>query len=196
MVLLLFLTVPALAEEALAFDGNLRIEDGTLLPCALIPTPGTPRTAMKTATYCGSACTWRPITTPTTTAGGPGEGHGAGAAGRCRRKDKAATIYDPTPYGAGTYDGAYTFPETMFDPVPFDYDSLYRECGKRTPAGEMSTLDCAMAARPDKDWNYAVPQSGQPGYSYLSVYDYYLLPGQGLCRGGGQRYRHLRLRGL
>jgi len=84
----------------------------------------------------------------------------------------------------------------MFDPVPFDYDSLYRECGKRTPAGEMSTLDCAMAARPDKDWNYAVPQSGQPGYSYLSVYDYYLLPGQGLCRGGGQRYRHLRLRGL
>ena len=46
-------------------------------------------------------------------------------------------------------------------------------------------MDCAMAARPDRDWNYAVPQSGQPGYSYLSVYDYYLVRGFAVVEANG-----------
>ena len=40
-------------------------------------------------------------------------------------------------------------------------------------------MDCALAARPDKDWNYTVPQSNPPeqGYSIMTNYDYYLVRG-------------------
>ncbi len=94
-------------------------------------------------------------------------------------KYKAAVIYDPPPYGAGVYTEAYLHPENMFTEVPFDYSSLYRDCRKRTPVSEMSTMDCAMAARPERDWNYIVPQTdnSSQGYSYIRYYDYYLVRG-------------------
>ena len=92
-------------------------------------------------------------------------------------KYKAATIYDPTPYSAGTCEeyseGAYD----MYVEADFDYDRLYQPGEKRTPAGEASTMDAALAAKPKKDWNYSVPYSGELGYTWLTGYDYYLVRG-------------------
>ena len=91
---------------------------------------------------------------------------------------KAGTIYDPTPYGAGTINQDY--PQTD---EPFDYDVLYRECEKREPAGEMTSLEASALAQPYTDWNYYIPISAQDeetektGCGYASVYDYYLSRG-------------------
>ena len=38
---------------------------------------------------------------------------------------KAATIYDPTPYGAGTVDETGMDASKLMNPVPFDYEKLY-----------------------------------------------------------------------
>lgn len=75
-------------------------------------------------------------------------------------KYKAASIYDPTPYGAGTYNDPSTSSyQVLYREKRFDYDSLYRSCGKRVADGEMSSMDAALSAHPDKDWNYSVPIS-------------------------------------
>ena len=84
-------------------------------------------------------------------------------------KYKAATIYDPTPYAAGTvnsdyFSGAegekYTYLEK-----PFDYEKLYKAGEKRTPSGEMSTKEAALYANPD-DWDYTIAKTGQLSYEY------------------------------
>jgi len=71
---------------------------------------------------------------------------------------KAAAIYDPTPYAAGTYDDreyhrSYT---SLYVEEPFNYDDLYRSCEKRTPEGELTTLEHAQTADPE-EWIYTVP---------------------------------------
>lgn len=38
---------------------------------------------------------------------------------------KAATIYDPTPYGAGTVEENGESDKQLYNPKPFDYDKLY-----------------------------------------------------------------------
>ena len=65
--------------------------------------------------------------------------------GAAEGKYKAASIYDPTPYGAGTVDEAIAGDDghNLFVEKPFDYDTLYRSCEKREPAGEMTTLEAA-----------------------------------------------------
>ena len=101
-------------------------------------------------------------------------------------KYKAATIYDPTPYGAGTYtDPSTSSYQVLYREKRFDYDSLYRPCDKREAAGEMSSMDAALSARPEKDWNYTVPISGDPGYVYASLYDYYLARGYAVVEASG-----------
>ena len=65
----------------------------------------------------------------------------------------------------------------MYVDAGFDYSRLYQPGQKRSPAGEAGTLEAAQAARPDKDWNYTVPFSGETGYSNLQNYDYYLVRG-------------------
>ncbi|MBQ8076302.1 MAG: hypothetical protein IJ237_10015 [Oscillospiraceae bacterium] len=92
-------------------------------------------------------------------------------------KYQAATIYDPTPYSAGTSDeygeGAYA----MYVETGFDYSRLYQPGEKRVPEGTSSTMEAALSAKPKKDWNYTVPYSGETGYYSLQEYDYYLVRG-------------------
>ncbi len=95
----------------------------------------------------------------------------------------AGVIYDPTPYGAGTIDDRVA--GDYYIEMPFDYNDLYRQCEKRTPAGEVSSMEAAFMADPDKDWNYIVPGSGDTGYGYASVYDYYLARGYAVVEAAG-----------
>ena len=97
---------------------------------------------------------------------------------------RAATIYDPTPYGAGTVDENEMNSTIRMNPVPFDYSRLYEPGAKRTPIGYVSTLDAAEAAVPES-WNYSVPYSDNVGYSYARVYDYYLVRGFAVVEAGG-----------
>lgn len=92
-------------------------------------------------------------------------------------KYKAATIYDPTPYSAGTCEEYAEETYSMYVEAGFDYSRLYQPGEKRTPEGESSTLEAALSARPKKDWNYTVPYSGETGYFTLQDYDYYLVRG-------------------
>ena len=97
---------------------------------------------------------------------------------------KAGTIYDPTPYGAGTVDEYNMDPTRLLNPTPFDYSRLYEPGEKRTPAGSMTTLEAAAIADP-ACWNYKVPYSGMPGYIYAQAYDYYLVRGFAVVEAGG-----------
>ena len=172
--------IPVWAEDNLPHDGGLRIEEGTLLPMCEYSDPRDPGYSNE-----NSDILWFCVYVETDNdTDNDGMADLVKALVQVPRaavegKFKAAAIYDPTPYGAGTCDDAFLNPEHMFNKVPFDYDSLYRGCEKRTPAGEMSTMDCALAARPEKDWNYTVPQTDPPetGYSYMTYYDYYLVRG-------------------
>ena len=97
---------------------------------------------------------------------------------------RAATIYDPTPYGAGTVDENAMNSTVRMNPVPFDYSRLYEPGAKRTPIGCVSTLDAAEAADPES-WNYKVPYSDNEGYAYARLYDYYLVRGFAVVEAGG-----------
>ena len=172
--------IPVRAEDNTPHDGGLRIEDGTLLPMCECSDPRDPGYSNENSDIL-RFCVYVETDNDTDNDGMADLVKALVQVPRAavEGKFKAATIYDPTPYGAGTYDDAYSNPEHMFNKVPFDYDSLYRGCEKRTPAGEMSTMDCALAARPEKDWNYTVPQTIPPetGYWAMTYYDYYLVRG-------------------
>ena len=90
---------------------------------------------------------------------------------------RAAVIYDPTPYEAGTCEEYAEDAYSMYVDAGFDYARLYQSGEKRSPAGSASTLEAALAARPDKDWNYTVPYSGDIGYAGMTGYDYFLVRG-------------------
>ena len=78
---------------------------------------------------------------------------------------KAATIYDPTPYGPGTVDEYTDAPSKLMNPVPFDYARLYEPGEKRIPKGSMTTLEAGEKADPES-WNYTVPFSESVGYQH------------------------------
>ena len=99
-------------------------------------------------------------------------------------KFEAATIYDPTPYGAGTVEERSENVNPVLNPVPFDYEKLYEPGEKRTPTGETSTLEAASVADP-VSWNYAVPVTGAIGYAFAQEYDYYLVRGFAVVEAGG-----------
>ena len=86
-------------------------------------------------------------------------------------KFKAAVIYDPTPYSAGTNERGYIPAK-----VPFRYEDFYHDCEKRESYGTMTALEAAEQADPSQ-WNYSVPVSGQQGYAYAQDYDYFLVRG-------------------
>ena len=63
-------------------------------------------------------------------------------------KFKAAVLYDPTPYSAGTSSMGYIPAK-----VPFRYEDFYHECQKRESFGvSLSALDVAEEADPSQ-WN-------------------------------------------
>ncbi|MBP3805156.1 MAG: hypothetical protein J6I76_14950 [Oribacterium sp.] len=97
---------------------------------------------------------------------------------------KAATIYDPTPYGAGTVNETEQNSKMLLNKTPFDYDKLYEPGQKRKPKGNMTTLEAAEIASPEC-WNYKVPVTGDIGYTYAQFYDYYLVRGFAVVEAGG-----------
>lgn len=98
---------------------------------------------------------------------------------------KAAAIYDPTPYNAGTVANTMVESGAMYNrDEPFDYESLYHACEKRNPQGSVSTLEAASQADP-LQWIYTVPISGAEGFPYFSVYDYYLARGFAVVEASG-----------
>ena len=99
---------------------------------------------------------------------------------------KAAAIYDPTPYAAGTYEDkeAHSSYTSLYVEEPFNYDDLYRECEKRTPEGMVSTLEAVQFADPN-EWIYSVPISNERGYGYAPLYDYYLIRGYAIVMACG-----------
>ena len=97
---------------------------------------------------------------------------------------QAATIYDPTPYGAGTVEEFAEDDTALYIEEEFDYSQLYNPGTKRTAAGEMSTLEAAREASP-QDWNYSVPNSSDTGYSYAQNYDYFLIRGFAVVEASG-----------
>ncbi|MBQ9009127.1 MAG: hypothetical protein IJ088_07355 [Clostridia bacterium] len=179
--------VSAGAEDATKDDGSLRIEEGTLLQMCEYSDPRDPGYGNEDSDIL-RFCVYVETDYDTDNDGMADLVKALVQVPRSavEGKYKAGTIYDPTPYGVGTYEEASTHPEKMFNETPFDYSSLYRACKKRTPVGEMSSMDCAQMARPARDWNYTVPRSGgEKGYSYMQVYDYYLVRGFAVVEASG-----------
>ncbi len=98
---------------------------------------------------------------------------------------KAASIYDPTPYNAGTVEECVDGADSLYIEKRFDYSKLYEPGQKRTPTGEMDTMEAAAEAIPEEDWNYRVPVSNEIGYMFSSLYDYYLLRGYAIVQACG-----------
>ena len=95
---------------------------------------------------------------------------------------KAAVIYDPIPYGAGTVDRNEDMGKLYVEKV-FDSGRFYRECAKREPAGIMTSTEAAENADPAQ-WNYTTPDGGT-GFAYASLYDYYLVRGYAVVEAAG-----------
>ena len=95
---------------------------------------------------------------------------------------KAAAIYDPTPYDAGNLLDEDM--DDIYENTPFDYDILYKDCEKRTPVSEKTTLEAAQEADPG-DWNYTLPDQSDLAYYDAESYNYYLVRGFAVVLSGG-----------
>ena len=137
-VVLAACAVPARAEEAAPYDGGLRIKEGTLLPMCEYSDPRDPAYSNENSDIL-RFCVYVETDYDTDNDGMADLVKALVQVPRAavEGKYRAATIYDPTPYGVGTYEKAYEDPEHMFNKIPFDYDSLYRACTKRVPAGRL-----------------------------------------------------------
>ncbi len=101
---------------------------------------------------------------------------------------KAAVLYDPEPYNAGTtsFTSAATDMLAAYEDTTFDYDILYKECDKREPAGEVSTIKHAREQDPE-EWN-KVPKGSEAENTYSNegtYYDYFLCRGFAIAECGG-----------
>lgn len=178
--LTLCLALCALAEsDAPAYDGNLIIEDGLLQPMLVNSSWSDPK-ANEGDGGVLRFCVYVETDNDTDNDGMADLVKALVQVPRSAVEGvyKAAVIYDPTPYNVGTYEDkkshkSYT---SLYVEEPFNYDDLYRECKKRTPAGQISTLDAALAANPG-EWIYSVPISGESGFYCAPLYDYYLVRG-------------------
>lgn len=92
-------------------------------------------------------------------------------------KYKAAVIYDPTPYSAGTTGNILGHEMFPYSDDDFDYDDLYRSGDHRIAEEQEDTLTAAANADPT-DWTYVYPgpDSGR-GFYKASFYDYFLIRG-------------------
>ena len=187
ILLLLSCAVPALSEETPMYDGNLRIENGTLLPMCMYSDPRDPSYSNEDSDIL-RFCVYVETDYDTDSDGMADLVKVLVQVPRpaVEGKYRCATIYDPTPYNAGMYEDPSTSSYmVLYREMRFDYDRLYQACSKREAEGEMSSMDAALSARPMKDWNYSVPISGETGYSYATVYDYYLARGYAVVEASG-----------
>ena len=170
------------------YDGNLRIEDGMPQPMLMLSDPRDPYYTNEGSSV-QRFCVYVETDHDTDNDGKADlvKAFVQVPTGAVLGQYKAATIYDPTPYAAGIVqsldDGEDV--KKVFLEKEFDYKLLYKDCDKRKPSGEMSTLEAAEYARPDKDWNYQVPDSGVPGFEDVGLYDYYLVRGYAVVEACG-----------
>ena len=180
------LALPAPAADGQTYDGNIRIEDGMLQPMLEFSNgrdPAYTNEGSDIIRYCVYV-----ETDHDTDNDGMADLVKALVQvprGAVDGKYKAATIYDPTPYGAGVVEENVNGAEAWYLEKEFDYKLLYKDCEKRKPAGIMSTYEAAAAADPAKDWNYSVPNSSMPGYAYMGVYNYFLVRGYAVVEACG-----------
>lgn len=98
---------------------------------------------------------------------------------------KAAVIYDPTPYNAGTLKAYDLDVSPLYTESPFDYEILYACGDKRTPEGSRSTLEQAEKADLG-EWLYDLQDPfDTPMWGGISSYDYYLVRGFAVVEAAG-----------
>ena len=184
-LLLLFSVSLAETAETLPYDGTLKIADGTLLPM-LSFTDGSD----KNYTNEGSDIL-RFVVYVETDYDTDGDGKldlvktfVQVPRGAVEGKYKAASIFDPTPYTAGTIEHYSTYSDGMYTKEAFDYATLYSQPEKRVPAGETDTLSHAGAADP-ADWLYTIPRTEEEVSLIYPFYNYYLVRGYAIVQASG-----------
>ncbi len=183
-LLCLLLLCPAVHAETV-YDGTLRISEGTLLPM-LNFTDG------NDASYTNEGSDiLRFVVYVETDYDTDGDGKldlvktfVQVPRGAAEGKYKAASVFDPTPYTAGTIQHYSDHSEGMYTDAPFDYATLYSQPEKRVPAGETDTLSHARVADP-ADWLYSIPRTGEQISLIMSWYNYYLVRGYAVIQASG-----------
>lgn len=100
-------------------------------------------------------------------------------------KYKAAVIYDPTPYSAGTLPAYEEDVSPLYTEEPFQYEDLYKQGEKRTPEGSRTTLEQAEKADV-RDWIYELQDVFEaPVWGGITNYDYYLVRGFAVVEAAG-----------
>lgn len=95
------------------------------------------------------------------------------------------TIYDPTPYDAGTVSA-----DVVSIRQPYTEDIYAAGEARSRDVDTISVLECASEAKQDS-WYYRFPNLGQVmadaeyGYSYTSYYNYFLERGYAICLCSG-----------
>ena len=187
LVLFLFPAVPAETTPAAEYDGTLKIADGTLLPMLKFTDGEDPhytnessdilRFVVYVETDYDTDDDGKPDLVKTFVQVPRGAAEG---------KYKAASIFDPTPYTAGTLDFYEENTEILYTKdTPFDYATLYRKAEKRTPAGETDTLTHASMVTDSSDWNYKFPVTQKDVSLIQGVYNYYLVRGYAVVQASG-----------
>lgn len=99
---------------------------------------------------------------------------------------KAGVLYDPTPYNAGIMKKYAQSAKQAYLQHEMDEADFDRECTKRTPGTEISTLEAAEKAS-QGDWQYWNETEEIRGYTQIAEYDYYLIRGYAVveCSGIG-----------
>ena len=97
---------------------------------------------------------------------------------------KAAVIYDPVPYPAGTYKETEGYKSYPCAEDEFDYNKLYAEGAKREASERISTKDAAAKADMS-EWDYSLAGSQDAGYYDMARYNYYLDRGFAIVQACG-----------
>ncbi len=187
-VCLLAVSAPlyAAAEAEAEYDGTLRIADGMLQPMLTYSDPRAEDYSNEGSDIL-RLCVYVETDHDTDGDGRPDLVKAFVQVPRSAAEGKylAGTIYDPTPYAAGTVKSAdVQGAESLYVKEPFDYSVLYAEGEKRLPAGEKTTLEAAAEADP-MDWNYYAPGNDSPAYYMTEAYDYYLVRGYAVVQACG-----------
>ena len=97
---------------------------------------------------------------------------------------KAAVIYDPVPYPAGTYKDTEGYESYPCAEDEFDYNKLYVEGAKREAAERISTKEAALKADMS-EWDYSLAATLDSGYYDMARYNYYLDRGFAIVQACG-----------
>ena len=159
-------------EERIDYDGTLQIKDGLARPMLNYSAPDTPNAESDIVRFCVYVETDHDT-----------DGDGMNDLVKAfiqvpksavEGKYKAAVIYDPTPYTAGTTSNQVGNNLSPYAEDDFDYADLYKEGDVRI-ADEEDTMTAALNSDPS-EWDYTTPANSQ-GFYDVSLYDYFLIRG-------------------